>query len=171
MIQGMDNEQIGQNLAQLVIDAADELIKILIGDKKHGEVVKKYYKPISAIFRSIKLETKNVDTLRELNDLQGQFLKCLKNTGATETRDHQYTGRNDNKVQYKHHYMDFKTTKHLIIKLGEIVEDIAMLKVEPAETEQDATSDKKNSKLDFFYKIYEKTLKALFSAVIERFAP
>lgn len=37
----------------------------------------------------------------------------------------------------------------------------------PATTGQDVTSDKKNSKLDFFYKIYEKTLKALFSAVIE----
>lgn len=37
----------------------------------------------------------------------------------------------------------------------------------PAETGQDATSNKKNSKLDFFYKLYEKTLKALFSAVIE----
>ncbi len=35
------------------------------------------------------------------------------------------------------------------------------------ETGQDATSDKKNSKLDFFYKIYEKTLKAFFSAIIE----
>jgi hypothetical protein len=35
------------------------------------------------------------------------------------------------------------------------------------ETEQDATSNKKNSKLDFFYKLYEKTLKALFSAIIE----
>jgi len=38
---------------------------------------------------------------------------------------------------------------------------------EPAETEQDATSDKKNGKFDFLYKLYEKTLKALFSAVIE----
>ena len=37
----------------------------------------------------------------------------------------------------------------------------------PPETGQDATSDKKNSKLDFFYNLYEKTLKALFSAVIE----
>ena len=44
--------------------------------------------------------------------------------------------------------------------------DIASVK-ESAETGQDATPDKKNSKLDFFYKIYEKTLKAFFSAVIE----
>ena len=40
-----------------------------------------------------------------------------------------------------------------------------------AETGQDATSNKKNSKLDFFYKLYEKTLKALFSAVIEAMKP
>lgn len=37
----------------------------------------------------------------------------------------------------------------------------------PAETKQGTTSNKKNSKLDFFCKLYEKTLKVFFSAVIE----
>ena len=53
------------------------------------------------------------------------------------------------------------------IDTSEPLSGLAQIQRLCAGTEQGTTSNKKNSKRELFYKLYEKTLKAFFSAVIE----
>lgn len=63
---------------------------------------------------------------------------------------------------------DGNAYKYRIANIKNALKNVkAKLAKRPEDTEQDATSDKKNGKFDCLYKLYEKTLKALFSAVIE----